>query len=142
MGISLQEGNSSHPESGMRGLSKAKPEKNSWIVYYRNWKKNRFSLEERYRVSSLGCICHWVKIMVSHLIFTYPIKGAFIKYFVHHAKFKYRVMWLMLKIIHLMSDVFTWIFIGSFLGCAPTIKWLWKSLCAKHLHNHFLNYWG
>lgn len=38
MVISLQEGNSSHPESDTRGLSKARLAENSWIFCWRNRK--------------------------------------------------------------------------------------------------------
>lgn len=37
-----------------------------------------------------------------------------------------------------MSDIFTCIFIRSFLQASPVLRLFWKSLFSKHFQNHFL----
>lgn len=126
MGISLQESNSSHPESDVRGLSKAKLVENSWKVCWSHrkkikQKKNTLSLEgKKYTVFSLGCTCHWVRIMVSYWIFIYPVKATINKYFIHYSKCGYKVMWLILK----QSAVWVMLSPASLWECFWDASWL------------------
>lgn len=96
MGISLQESNSSHPESATRGISKAELVESSWTVCGRH--KRKYLLFGR-EVSGVitGVYTPFGWDTVSYLIITYPITGTWIIYLIYYSKPGYKVKWLVWK---------------------------------------------